>query len=847
MNRLNQTIGRFFSLPRWSLLGLGALAPIMFLVLLLLSASMVAAEPSSPTDNNIVGFVVEPGGSAIGEATEICLRYLNPPESDEDWHVCPETEADGSFSFTETIPIHYLPGEFEMRAEAPGDSMYYASMPMHVHIENDGELIDIGPITLTHASLEGIVYEPGGTMPAQWGWVEALAWPLEEWETVAASGYNELGAYAIGGMPNGQFWLVADPPYDSMLWRSEPISINVNGGQYNPGAEIIQDLELRDPNVHGVVVYPDGANAGWIVSGTVLLPENIIGEAKIKAVSFDDMMHQEHHTNPAGDFVLLLPPGDYNVWAVPQGEMGLGHTRSIPRHVPVGPGAPMAETGPMTLTFPSFMGEVFDPMGDPVPDCLSVWLEDMMGNWVVDYWYCPEGPMNLRAPQQGAPYKLGGIPSGDYWLRADGLPEFGLLPPEPIFVYVPPNSQYDPAATMWFDLQLESSAGPLTVFVDKPDGDPVPAHVTLKDESGFEEWHMSHPGDPAQFMGLEPGEYMVQAWPTDPDIPTLANSEPVWLLVEEPMTVTLELRIPNVTGTIVAPGGGPLPPAHNEQGDPVYPAEISFHNADWSIDEWGIMTNMAGEFSLALPHDYYALEGYPFASLNISYTRSLPVEFWTPDPGDPPLDLGDIPLTRPRVWGWVLDPNDEPVSTGVDIWNATGTYQDWDDTWAGDPMNPGEPFRFGGLPAGHYFVQAQPPWDNPWGLGVSNIEDFIVPPHTSQQITLHLGMANFIGDLHLPPDSGCPECPVPWADVRLRDEAWTFEEQTTTGADGRFTFSGLESGVPYVVEVIHLPEEFRFDWAHRLQSISPWPRPKTRLNTCSTCGRPCTTSACLER
>ena len=78
------------------------------------------------------------------------------------------------------------------------------------------------------------------------------------------------------------------------------------------------------------------------------------------------------------------------------------------------------------------------------------------------------------------------------------------------------------------------------------------------------------------------------------------------------------------------------------------------------------------------------------------------------------------------------------------------------------------------------------------------------------QVTLTLELANFIGHLRLPPDDPwCPECPVPWAEVKLRTVSGNFEDCTSTDENGRFSFSGLGPGV-YVARVF-VPSEFEFE------------------------------------
>jgi hypothetical protein len=784
----------------------------MALSLILLSASMVTAEPSSPAAD-VSGTVVNPDGSSIITTTVVCLDRYHPMEGYWEWGDCVDTAPDGTFVFTQTIPPELLPGEFTLWAEAPWDSPFYDALPLSVGIVDNLTPIPVGDVFLTYPSFWGMVYEPDGMTPAQWGWVEVLDW---EMNGVAYGKYDGTGWYEVGAVPDGDFMLVAHPPDDSLLFSSAPMSVTVlPDSQYYSDTTQYIDLFLQEPNVYGWVVYPDGTPATWIMSGTGTLFHDAIGYAAVKAVNMDWTMDVWRPTIPSGEFGLHLPPDGYEMWAEPEGVMAMTHTRSIPQHVSIHPGDPLFETGPMTLTLPSFTGEVFDPGGNPIPACVSVWLDDVMKNRVVDYWYCPEGLADQRTPQQGAPYKLGGIPGGDYWLGTDGLPEFGFLPSEPIFVHVPPGSQYDPEARQWFDLWLEPAAGPLIVDVVGPMGNPVPALVELMDEWGNQVgFHDSAPGYPAEFVGLMPGDYRVQAWPMPHDIPLWANSDELWVYVDiGSLSITLELRHPDVIGTVETPEGNPLPLAFDDEGNPVpHPAMVHVNNLDWSIDIEA-MTNMTGQFALALPPGDYELLAKPMWSLYMSYTKSLLVEFSIPDPAGapPPLDLSYILLTYPRVWGWVVDPLGNPVSTGVDIWNARGTYWDYDETIVGDPWAPDKPFRFGGLPAGHYYVQAQPPWENPWGLGPSNIVDFFVPPHTTQEILLELSIANVIGDLRFPMDFGfCPECPVTDAEVKLFDDTWGYVDETWTGGDGRFAFSGLAPG-HYIIEFF-LPEELLMEW-----------------------------------
>ncbi len=384
-----------------------------------------------------------------------------------------------------------------------------------------------------------------------------------------------------------------------------------------------------------------------------------------------------------------------------------------------------------------------------------------------------------------------------------------------------PPGDVDPEDNRFEDGAFSGEAQ-LEVFVEDPEGNPVSAWVELwNDWSGYYGWDASSLEIPAQFGDLEPGDYWVRAWPLVSYRPALANSDIEPVTIGERLTGhTLTVQIPNVIGVVETPEGDPLPTAYLPDGNPAsYPAAVEFHNSDWSTD-LRVATNITGEFGLNLPDDDYELRAYPDwqTNLGLTYTKSAWQAFSLP--GAPtPLDLGEIRLNYPRVWGTVVTPKGARVSTWVNLWSDD--YGDGDDTyWYGQGSWDNKFFSFGGLPEGHYYLRAEPPWTNPEGHGFSNIYEFDVlssePLTTTEQVTLVLQAANFVGDLLYPNDIpagaiGCPGCPVQWMNARVRNEDGSHEEWATTGEDGRFAFSGLGAGV-YTVEVF-LQDYMLIHWA----------------------------------
>ncbi len=776
---------------RWHLLVFSLFTPLLLLAGLWLLGGSAGAELLAPAAAQISGQVVEPDGDPITDTAWVCLKHVHP-DGGIDWEVCTDTVASGVFTLTEMIPSDLFNHQvFVVQAFPPEESAYFQSLPKPSPVSDNSFVGNVGPVTLTHASFAGMVYEPDGTTPASGGWVSVIK--NDQWE-VAQGDYGVDGSYEIGGVPLGRFKLMAYPPPDSLWWWSEPEPVTVPlGSQYDPNATQPYSLTLQEPSVTGTVVYSDGSPVTWVMSGT-----EIMGQAWARAVRHDGAVDVERPTASSGQFGLRMEAGEYAIWAEPRGVLAMTYTKAVPRHQFVGPGSlqfPIFE--PFTLTYPSVVGQIYDPAGDPVTECLTVWLKNMDGKEVAWDWACD------------GMFKLGGVPVGDYWLGADGIPEMRLFPPKRQMVWVGPGTQYDPDDTQTMPITMTKEQ--LEVSVENPAGDPYVGHVSLWNDKGFEAHAEAMPGKPALFGNLEPGDYWIQAWPMEHDIPMLANSRELLVTIfpdAAPISHVLRLRRSTVTGTVETPEGDPLPQAFDWDGNPVpHPAEIEVHNTSWTFDLWAV-TNVTGEFGLALPPDDYELLARPLHSLENQYTKSSLRQFTAPMPGDPPLDLGYIRLTYPRVVGWVLDPMGNRVATSVNVWSDDGSYYDWDDTHP-----PEKPFRLGGMPEDHtYHVQADPPWDNPMGYGSSNIVSFDVPPTATEQITLYLNMANFVGEVLMPEDfNRCPGCPVSGVEVRIRDAAWNWEHWAGTGMDGRFTFSGLMTDTEYILDFF-LPPELQRDW-----------------------------------
>jgi hypothetical protein len=745
----------------------------------------IALGPVTLTYASFAGLVYEPGGGALADAGWVSLI-------DEEWN-----DIVGGDYQTGTYALGGVPaGHWDLVAHPPEDSPFWHSPPRPVTVtpgsQYDPAATQAISLELTLAQLlvyvDDLYTNPITANVHVWN-----DWGFDMWRRATPDHPASFGDLEVGEVYMIQAW----PD-----WTDIPALANSTVVTITSEADpISRTLALQEPDVVGTVETPEGDPLPQAYEGEDPIPH----PAYVHIHSLYEGLDVEMMTNPAGEFGLALPPGEYVVEAHPYANLAFTYTKSLPEYFALGGTLipPEVDLGYINLTYPSVDGWVFTPLGADIPDCVSVWLEDMAGDWAVGDWYCGG---------QEWPFRLGGVPEGDYWLLADGLPEYGLFPPEPVVIYVGPDTQYDPAAKQTQDLYLTGAQ--LYVAVEYPPGTRVNAHVMLWDKYGFEAWSDSTPEMPAQFGAVEPGDYRILAWPTWQDIPALANSNAMTVHIPPgaaPFTRTLFLNIPDITGTVETPEGNPLPPARDEEGNLTpHPAEVHVNSENWDVDMWAT-TNPTGEFSLSLRDGDFILLAEPMHDLVFRYTKSEPVPFTLSPAISRPLGLGYIPLTYPRIWGTVLDQYENPVETWVNVWSDDGDYWDGDDTYwyAPDRL---KPFRFGGLPEGDFYVQAEPPADNPEGYGPSEVFAFSVPPTLTQQITLSLGSANVLGEVRLPPSyPHCPDCPVPWVDVIIQhDPDDGFERWATTGNDGRFAFR-VPSDDDYVLYV-ELPPELLAEW-----------------------------------
>lgn len=203
-----------------------------------------------------------------------------------------------------------------------------------------------------------------------------------------------------------------------------------------------------------------------------------------------------------------------------------------------------------------------------------------------------------------------------------------------------------------------------------------------------------------QFGGLNPGTYILTAEP--PEGSAFASSETEINYTGTVITnLTVRLATPNIAGMIKNSSGGAL----------VFPENawmnVMLHNDDWTFYRNANVNRDTGAFVFGtVPTGTYTIdfEARGFAdtapaSITVSVTSGV---F---------KDLGDIRMTTAQITGIVTSPKGEPVqNANVQVHDEFWTVNKWansDESGA---------YSIGGLSAGTYIIEVNPPWGGPAGL-----------------------------------------------------------------------------------------------------------------------------------
>jgi hypothetical protein len=222
----------------------------------------------------------------------------------------------------------------------------------------------------------------------------------------------------------------------------------------------------------------------------------------------------------------------------------------------------------------------------------------------------------------------------------------------------------------------------------------------------------------------------------------------------------------SITGIVIDPDG--LAPPADTVVRLLNPDHTTFGQANVDPGD--------GTFSFgAVPNGNYILRAIPPGSSRLTPSEPVPVSVL-----GAPVDVGRVPLTHPTILGTVYAPDGlTPTAAWVQVHTAR--------RWVQTTPAPGGDLRIGGLPPGHYVLQAWPMHDEPYWA--SERLEVAVGPDASQTISLTLTSANVYGTAVDPLGQ-----PVEQAIARVMDGDGEVVGRDLTSSAGYLAIGGLTPG-----------------------------------------------------
>jgi hypothetical protein len=422
--------------------------------------------------------------------------------------------------------------------------------------------------SLTPGGIEGILYEPGGTVPVPYGWIDVHDANGVPW---MGTDTDATGHFSIPNLPPGEYVLNAQPPLGSPYAASLPHPTLVSGGQW---ASVV--LHLTEVRISGQVLDSDSGlpvagasvvahNDTWTVerwSGT-----NSSGEFKVGGLVTGVTYHLKAFPPPDSAYVQL--PIDYTAVPITSGVI-------LEMHIP-----------PTNV-----VGIVHDEAGSPVP-----------GSGVVvsrpDFW-------QETAANELGEFLFRDLPRGEFWIQAAppwGEHGQGLLSSSPFTIAVAEPPAVTDAGVIVLPRAFKTVSG--RVVEAGTDIAVIDAVVSAHrlGMPGFADTPVDANG--VFTLSLPGGEWHLDVGPLPPPNPPaqwIFPGPPAWIAFQQPVTtpeqiagVILEVIPTNawVGGQVLCPGDPPVPCA----GDPPQEAiEVELRN-----QKIGNRARLRGDYSFEVP------------------------------------------------------------------------------------------------------------------------------------------------------------------------------------------------------------------------------------------------------
>lgn len=515
--------------------------------------AVLVTDPLTVTNIN---FTLDSGGTFTGTIRD---PEGNPASRarisvhDEYWRFNEgaESDADGVFVVS-GVPL----GSYRLEAEPPSGSPWSRSEPVMVDMPTITETVNVGDIFLTRPVLVGQVTDPDGTVPIRDVWVTVHS---EDWNWNQGCQTDDQGIFRIGGLPDGNYTLEAEPPGGgpgAQYTASVPRTVAVTIGTVND----VGIVRLTQPVLRGQLTLPDGTTPvpfGWV-----------------SAESLDYMVHKSSSTDHEGWFALGgMVTGTYRLRAQPPPDPDYAlYAESDVILVEIRPGEPYTLTDPIRLNGVDVVGRIVDPDGNPA-------------EWVgVDVFNENHSIHKGAGTNQAGTFAFGGLPAGNYKLEIHApWGTTGWISPDPVEFTTGPEPvdlgdvAFLRAAKFIEGRVVQGSAGSGTTSTTG-----VPDVEVNANKRGMSAWAHTRTDQEGRFqLGVSGGEWEVMIH-TPPDSPAdwvydghpqMASFsedpalEETWL-----MTFTVQTADAHVVGSVVGPIGESLTPwfvwveVRNDQG-----------------------------------------------------------------------------------------------------------------------------------------------------------------------------------------------------------------------------------------------------------------------------------------
>lgn len=632
-------------------------------------------------------------------------------------------------------------------------------------------------LALTTPSIKGTVMKTDGTTPFVNDNIHSVDVVLATLEGKELASYYcfDNANYSFGGIAAGNYQLQARvTAYSNQnLFNSRWIPVEVIAQQTKN-----QNLTLRGPDIQGVVKKPDGTT--WASEP----------DLEIWVIAYDEQNQEAAQCMlSAGSSFSLggLTPGTYYLQAVVSPSQAKYVFNSLPVEVTISENAAAAVQQDLTLSAPLLQGSVRKPDNTAfIPGKNSEVMVILLtaGGYELDA---------VMADSQGC-YWQGDVPAGTYYLQAiaqgtaNSYADSDLIP---VRIVAGQLQQQDLTLNQ---VQINGTVvGPGSQLLS-PSNQSINVQLSPAWNDPLQTNKSAAVGAGGSFKmgGLPEGDYWLTAnyeYSGMPGQEKWTDSLPTKVHVQagSPASVTLKLTQPQIKGQLLKPDGTNYTAIHDSL--------IAVTLTDEAGGYWHALAQPDGTFILGgIPAGTYQLAtevSYHPTYADAAVSTIVIMEGQTRD------DV-KVQLTTPQISGQVLKPDGTKIDSylyNVQVWLIDSDDQFNQMVY----LDQDGKFKFGGLPAGNYILQANIS-DN---TAMSNSLPLTVALESGKTLeqNITLTQPRVQGKVLTPAPAGDALIPIGYSPTSLGDRMTSIalvgengEDWTTLAQDGMFRSGGVPAG-----------------------------------------------------